>query len=417
MPLIAVKLSRRILLILILSLAAPLPVLAASLLGDIFPIAADPVRSESAPTAAFNSTRGEYLVVWTEEMPDGAVCGQRFSQDGGKIGGTITLASGDHTRKDPDIVYNHLQDQYLVVWAIQNYKNESGIRARRLTGAGALIDTADIILVADSDDYIMRPVAAYSPKADRYLVVWEESASEEPLNNAILAQIITPGGHMEGPVKVIAQSDENRAFADIAYQPLTQRYLVVWADQNGRLDFGLDILGQQLNENGSLVGTDILLASHSGLSLMPCVAALSDPGAEYPYLVVYDTHPNPGESDVYGRFIKGDGTPGTAITLANSEILESNPAVAGSAGAGKYLVTWSQGDFEVDLSIFARLYTGQGEVYGGTHILPGQTADKSALAAGGGGSFLITWQDYVGEDINIYGALLGRWQYLPLISR
>ncbi len=98
-------------------LPTPLLVYAGSLLGSSFPIAEDTLN-EVHPAIAYNTQRGEYLVVWHNERavyPD--IQAQRLDMNGAPIGGPFYIAGGtDAQRRYPDVAYDSSADQYLVVW-------------------------------------------------------------------------------------------------------------------------------------------------------------------------------------------------------------------------------------------------------------------------------------------------------------
>ena len=103
------------------------------------------------PAVAYNSTQDEYLVVWYGDDNTGPlvdeefeIYGQRLAgATGAEIGGDIRLSDmgpdGDpaYDAFDPAVVYNHTQDEYLVVWdGDRRHRPPGGQRVRNFRPAG-----------------------------------------------------------------------------------------------------------------------------------------------------------------------------------------------------------------------------------------------------------------------------------------
>ena len=97
-----------------------------------------------------------------------------------KLGPFIDIWSGDSVNNSgPKVAYNDLQDEYLIVWV--NERTPSiDIYARRVGGDGSV--RSWFALVADPGIIYTHPVVAYSPKQERYLIVYVKHISS---NNSI----------------------------------------------------------------------------------------------------------------------------------------------------------------------------------------------------------------------------------------
>ena len=118
---------RRVLLmgLLILILFTPIKTEAGGLIDGSLVIS-EGSEQEIYPSIAYNSQRQEYLVVW---FNDRAGCddvrAQRISATGEILGGPFYISAGcTPNRRYPDVAYNSVHDQYLVVW--EQYEASSG---------------------------------------------------------------------------------------------------------------------------------------------------------------------------------------------------------------------------------------------------------------------------------------------------
>jgi len=112
--------------------------------------------------------------------------------------------------------------------------------------------------------------------------------------------------------------------------------------------------------------------------------------------------------------------------IASSTENETNPAVAGSEGAGQFLVTWTRRltDPQAPWVSWDLIYgraVGKGGNFlgGGVHTGGLYDADHPAVAAGATGDFLIALDDdpSAGNNWDIYGRLWGNRVYVPLVVR
>jgi hypothetical protein len=136
-------------------------------------------------------------------------------------------------------------------------------------------------------------------------------------------------------------------------------------------------------------------------------------------MVVFDYEYSTTDHDIYGAFIETNGAINSYSYLATSLNKESAPAVAGSEGAGDYLIAWREDVGPGDNRIKATQYDSAGVPLGSTYEFSGEAAGRAAAAAGPLGDFLAAWQDRPSTQNtrDLYGALFGYRNYAPLIGR
>lgn len=143
---------------------------------------------------AFNSTSGEYLVVWAGDniapTVDGKseIWGQRINAaSGAKVGsqfrisniGTASNTSFDALK--PAVSYNSTNNEYLVVWTGDTnagalVDGEFEIYGQRISASGAELGTNDFRISSSDDGFSYfdanEPDVTYNPTGNEYLVVW-----------------------------------------------------------------------------------------------------------------------------------------------------------------------------------------------------------------------------------------------------
>jgi hypothetical protein len=229
--------------------------------------------------------------------------------------------------------------------------------------------------------------------------------------------VINESGVIEGNLITIAQASESLQEPDVAYNRHANRYLVVWQKDSGSLT---DIYGQQLQGNGTLYQSAILIAYYTVSSTAPAVASIPTSPTTDKFLVVWELHYAAGDRDIWGRPIAEDGTPGVAFSISGSAAVnETTPAIAATESNHSYFVLWNH-----PLGVMDKPIKGQAILYDGSKLgnmvtFSGVAADQPSLAAGSMGDFFTVWKDQPISvtNTNIYGQLTGNRVYLPILLR
>lgn len=158
----------------------------------------------SDPAIAYNDTRQEFLVVWSGGLDDAdinyEIYGQRLSTGGEELGeddfliSTTGSESQWSTANEPAVVYNPIDQEYLVTWAVDTFfgtmdTEEYEIYGQRLDGvSGAEVGDDDFRIsdMGPDDDNSYQPYSpaiGYSSKNNTYLVAWSGDDNTGPLVN------------------------------------------------------------------------------------------------------------------------------------------------------------------------------------------------------------------------------------------
>jgi hypothetical protein len=394
-------------------------------IGYNFTIRNDSGLKEEKPSIAYSSDRQEYLVVWYNDRPgNDDIRGQRVSKNGGLVGGPFYVSAGAGAeRRYPTVTYNSKHDQYLIVWE-HNDGLWNSIRARRVSGAGIVLDTTDIVITSGSNIITpAKPAVEYAYTSDKYLVVWQETFHPIPIQTDIIGKVVTSSGTPDGSSFTISKDPGNypRREPDLAYNRKRNEYLVVWQQYySSSTD---DVIGRRVTGGGvPLNPADIFIHSVSVSSNNPSVAALPNATADGQYLVVFELQYNPGEKHIYSRFVSGKGVVGSGKYIAWSLQDETHPAISSSEVSNQYLVAWSRPtsppfvyDYIAGRSISTTgAFIGEEKYIGGFPL-----ADHAVISSGPSGDFMVAFKDQQppSVDSGIYGQLWGNRIYLPITLR
>ncbi len=169
--------------------------------------------------------------------------------------------------------------------------------------------------------------AAYDPNHDDYLVVWEDQRNN-PIDTDIYGQFVDGDGTLIGENFVVCNSTGNQWWPRLDFDPVNNRFLVVFEDNRNGDDQG-DIRGVFIDSDGNFVNAPtsdlddhtfgICTESHD---IYTCSVAFNY--LEEVYLVVWGDSRAEGETqgelwgvDIYGQLVSSDGT----------LVSPSNPAV------------------------------------------------------------------------------------------
>jgi hypothetical protein len=222
----------------------------------------------------------------------------------------------------------------------------------------------------DTAYYALDPAVAYNEAAGEFLVVWAADDEAAPLGDdefEIYGQRVAEadGTLLGARVRIsVTGPDGDPAYyardPDVAFNPTTGEYLVVWAAGGGAEGLAageLEIYGQRLDAAGSLLGAAIRI-SDMGPDGDPAYDALNPAAAYNPataeVLVVWqgdDTADNAVE--IYGQRLAGDGSElGTndarlsdmGADDAGTSCRGQEPAVTCGPASGECLVVWEGSD-------------------------------------------------------------------------
>lgn len=184
-----------------------------------------------------------------------------------------------HRADEPDVAYNSVDDEYLVVWSGDEFDDEFEIYAQRVDAASGALVGGEIRVSAmgpaGNPSYgAYDPAVAYNPAANEFLVVWTGSHQTGSLavgELEIWGQRLDRVGAPVGGLRRISDMgpdgvDYYDAYEpDVVYNGAVDEYLVVWRgdDDTGSLVAGeYEIYAQRVGAStGALLGGDRRISS------------------------------------------------------------------------------------------------------------------------------------------------------------
>ena len=240
------------------------------------------------------------------------------------------------------------------------------------------------------------PAVAYHPNRDESLVVWQ---ADNGTTLEIRGCIVGSDGQPAGPAFVLSDpAFGNDQFApDVAYDPLHDRYVVVWIwDYSGTLT-DTDLQGRIVPATGpDPAWPQFTIANPTSGQWSPSVAV---PTGLAEFMVAWTDLDGTNPPEIHGRRMASDGSgPVTpAFVIAAGTRPRAQPDLAWNAGTSQYLVVYEVTDAGPELDVAAIRLTWAGGVLGvefGVADWPGE--EHRAAVASCGGASLVIWEG--GDD-------------------
>ena len=324
---------------------------------------------------------------------------------GPHLGGEIVISALDNEEYVPAVAYNWKHHEYLVVWHTKWAIGTRDIRAARISDSGQVLDTFTVYEHATKDS--AQPVVAYDPVNDRYLVVWIFDTPGDGSDWDLYGRLIPWNGPSASLKEfAICTWGTHQWTPKVAYGRAMEEFLVVWANEYQTGTLPMYISGRRITaSNGSFPG------GASDLTIHHATENRINPDVTYnlarnEYLVVYDN-----AVDILGIRLTGDLAHnfGGEFGIAGWPDTEIHPAVAACKEADQYLVAWQSDQGTSNDAIYARFLDGEGHP-GSVHLIddttsPEQEADVACNRSGT--QYLIVWQTrYTTLTYGIWGRLV-----------
>jgi hypothetical protein len=299
----------------------------ASLIGD--PVSLSPAGSFT-PDIAYNSIDDEYLVVYAR----GGIFGRRVAADGSPMGAEITIFA-NISQSLPAVAHNSQTNEYLVVWG----QSAGGVRGRIIGASGAPVSAVQ--LLSGTQVGAGNPAVAFNSVANEYLAVWDAFAAPFfPSVTDIFGLVIGSSGAPATGIFNITTADELQAFPTVTHNATANQYLVLWADNRNLATTSGDVFGQLIEASGALAGPNVPVSTLPFNELAPSVAYAA---ATDQYLAVWWGQPSGGPpiTDVFARLLGPDGTPADdAVRVSESAAAQPFTHVASNPATHQLLVSW-----------------------------------------------------------------------------
>ena len=249
------------------------------------------------PKVAYGRAVEEFLVVWANEYQAGTppmyISGRRVkAADGTFPGGasTLTINHATQNRVNPDVTYNIVRNEYLVV-----YDNGADIFGMRLKGdLGG--NFGGEFGIAGWPGAEIHPAVAVCGWPNKYLVAWQ-AYQGTGTDDAIYARFVGGDGALAGVHKIGDVTSPDRE-PDVACNQAGNQYLVAWQRMYTSAKYG--IMGRPVHPDETMDADFVIVsASWTAGRTQPAIA-----GGSTNYLVAWE-HERDGTAfqDIHGRLI------------------------------------------------------------------------------------------------------------------
>ena len=309
-----------------------------------------------------------------------------------RLGGEIIVSQLGNEQYAPAVAYNWKHDEYLVVWHNLWGGGDTDIYAQRVTSTGVV---KSWFAVTAGPHHRVLPSVAYDPVHDRYLVVWMYDIHGDGSNWDTRGRLIPwngPSGSLtEFPICVWGTHQWS---PEAIYARAQEEFLVVWYNSYQSGPLPMYVSGQRIRAaDGGLADGPWTIANHATDDRTRADVAYNLARSEY--LVVYDDG-----YDIYGTRLTWNGAKlgGGEFSIAGWPDDETRPAVAACREADQYVVVW-QSHHLGDYDLYARFIRGDGakESVHPISELAGDQEKADVACDESGQEYLVTWQETLAQ--------------------
>lgn len=368
---------------------------------------------DSQPATAWNGEANEYLVVWQDQrylsVRGVEIAAQRVSADGTPLGANFAIGGTAATASEymPAVAWNQTRHQYLVVWSDSRNAGTRGmdIYGQRVSASGERLRGNFLISGDAATDEESQASVAWNGTANEYLVVWEDRRNQHASGSDIYGQRLSAAGERLGDDFRVsgALATSNELDAAVAWNSQANEYLVVWADQRNGPARRLDIYGQRVAGDGRQIGGNFRISGADALGNDTEPMLAYNAGTNQ-YLVVWeDGRRGFGSTEIYGRRVRADGkrpSPDFRVSGFRWSTGGLLPVVAWNAKFNEYLVVWAdrRNESTSGYDIYARAVSKRGVPQGEDFRVGGPGALGHEGAPGIAynttlNQYLVVWQD------------------------
>lgn len=367
-------------------------------------IAANGSRREQPTDVVFNSSSGQFLVLWQEQGTYWDIWGRHVAADG-SLGSAVQIAAQASWHKEnAAVAYNAANDQYLVVWRRHNGGSTNLVEGRRLNGNGSVLGSN--IDISSGTGQEREPDVIYLPSVGRYVVVWSDNRNNSTNSYDIYGQQVTPAGALSGNNFAISAATSEERLPRLAADAFAGGALLVWQHNGG--DY--DLYSRLLDASGAPDGGSFAIQLAKENQTFPILAQNGDGD----FLVAWQDN-RYGNDDIFMRLRLAGGSWGGAGLAHPAPGDQEKLQIAYNPDDDEYLVVWQDFRNSIHWDIYGQRVDGDGSLLG-TNIAMVSTTGEELLhrtnpqVAYGANKYLVVWQHYTGSNTtyDVYGRLLNR---------
>jgi hypothetical protein len=221
----------------------------------------------------YNPHRNEFLASWWDSSPSlqggGGVVGRIINADGIPEGSDYVVADALGFQSFPHLVYVEDKKMYFAVW--DDNRNETpdtegeneDVYAKWLHSTGEPVASADIPICTEERNQGYSEVA-YNPVMNRFLIVWRDEVAEEVLEEGGSGHVVESGGNVMGKIYGLPSFLTGRVVEQTTGSPVEDALTVVIGPSFPSL-IKTNIGGWfNIAENAQTTGTYLIMAFKLG---------------------------------------------------------------------------------------------------------------------------------------------------------
>ena len=248
------------------------------------------------PAVAYNSQNNEYLVVyenyWSGTMRD--IAAQRVAADGTLLSWRNISSASNTVRRLPDVAYNATRNEYLIAYTDQYHIDGDilgKISSANMGTLGSEIKIVDNINYQDS--------VALTAAADEFFAVWNDGT---PTHGTIYGRRISGTGALQPYIPIANHSGKNDVEPDVAFGP-AYGYLVVWRHMPSLTEW--DVYGRFVEVGQNIAaGSEFVIDNEVGTNQKSPAAACAASGQCLVVEEDNSSMGGPVDYEIRGRFIE-----------------------------------------------------------------------------------------------------------------
>jgi hypothetical protein len=376
------------------------------------------------PSASFSPVVGHFMVVWADNHwgngTEWDIYGRTVDRMGTAVSPYFAIGwENTNHRHHPVIAYNSVADEYLVVYEYEYSVTDHDLRARRVTSDGNLIGGEMSLTYFNEDDH--HPDLCYNPITNQYLVVWQHWEGDQEFgNNDLYGLLLNANGTPVTESFEVSHGAVNESAPSITYISSQNQYLVVWTDNE--LPYP-SLWKRWIYYEGTL--GPIEMSGIGGADYNPALAADASKN-EHVVVLEYLSYGPPEQISGYTEVNTDFGW--WAWPFIDGYVGdELNPYIAYNPAQQNYTIAWeyeySPSDHDIWMMNFDTFSPDLCCMRLGPYIVSaeGSWEGNPTVAASNSMTSLIAWEDgrnYANTGLDIYvSAVLNGMKFLPLIRK
>ncbi|MBM7845056.1 isopeptide-forming domain-containing fimbrial protein [Herpetosiphon giganteus] len=217
------------------------------------------------PAITYNATNNQYAVVWYgDDKTGGRIEGefevyvQLLGYSGGnlvEVGGDVKVSdvgtTGDDTLRpeDPNIVWNSVNNEYLVVWRSDDSGTDGDfdVYGQRLTASLAEVGADDFLIANNPNEDSFDINLGYNPTNNLYLVIWSGDNVTDSVYNVYGQLVNGASGALSGSLLTLSSTNAISTDPVISYNSRDNQFIIAWMAPSAAGNAEREIFSQKIN--------------------------------------------------------------------------------------------------------------------------------------------------------------------------